>query len=225
MILHTLFPTPVVVRNFEPSNELVSFFNSLEVNKRFDENTKNEMIVRKYYGHHTNNIQILKEKECSELRKFILSTALEFSNEVMCYKCKELTDTISWLSIKAPGEQHIPHTHPNSFISGVYYYEDVPETTPLIFKKGGTKSETTFQMIPPFDREKSRQNPLATEEYGILPKKGDLVLFPSYLLHYVPVNSSAGNRGGLAINIMPMYNLGENEHLTMFNYQDGFAQH
>ena len=224
MILHTLFPTPVVVHNIQPTERLVSFFKNLETNRRFDENLKDENKYRKMYGSHTQNIQILKKKECSELRTEIMQAALEFSNEIMCYKCKGIADTLSWLSIKAPGESHIPHTHPNSFISGVYYYEDIPKETPLIFQKGG-KSTTTFQMIPPFDVEKSMNSPFASREYGILPKKGDLVLFPSYLLHYVPMNTLTLNRGGLAINMMPMYNLGENDHLTMFEYADGLNQY
>ena len=223
MMLHTLFPTPVIVHNIQPSNELVNFFKSLEVNSRFEENKKNEVEMRKMYGSHTQNIQILKEKECSELREEILSVALQYSNEIMCYKCKKLTDSISWLSIKSPGETHIPHTHPNSFISGVYYYEDIPSETPLIFQKGG-KSTTTFQMIPPFDVEKSFQSSFGNREYAIAPKKGDLVLFPSYLLHYVPTNPTNVSRGGLAVNIMPMYNLGEDEHLTLFEYSDGVHQ-
>lgn len=223
MILHTMFPTPVVIENFEPSNELIKFFKSLALNNRFNDNLKNENTLRKVYGSHTQNIRILREKECSELRKFVLDVAKTFSNDIMCYKCKDLTDTLSWLSIKSPGESHIPHTHPNSFISGVYYYEDVPTETPLIFKKGG-KNTTTFQMIPPFDSEKAAKSIIATTEYAIFPKKGDLVLFPSFLLHYVPNNVTNSSRGGLAVNIMPMYNLGEDEHLTMFDYEDGMNQ-
>jgi len=224
MILHTLFPTPVIVHNIQPSNELVHFFKSLELNSRFEENTKNEVEMRKMYGSHTQNIRILKEKECSQLRHEILNVALQYSNDVMCYKCKGLTDTLSWLSIKSPGDTHIAHTHPNSFISGVYYYEDIPEEIPLVFQKGG-KNTTSFQMIPPFDIAKAINSPIGNRDYIIHPKKGDLVLFPSYLLHYVPVNNLNVNRGGLAVNIMPKYNLGEEEHLTIFEYTDGVDQY
>ena len=224
MMLHALFPTPVVVENFKPSDSLLKFIHSLEPNKRFDENKKNEVEMRKMYGFHTQNIRILREKECSELRKFILDVALVFSNDIMCYKCKGLTDTLSWLSIKSPGDSHIPHTHPNSFISGVYYYEDIPEEIPLVFQKGG-KNTTTFQMIPPFDSAKAINSPIGNREYIIHPKKGDLILFPSYLMHYVPTNNLDANRGGLAVNIMPKYNLGEDEHLTMFEYADGIDQY
>lgn len=223
MILHTLFPTPVIVENFQPTNTLLNFFHSLEPNKRFENNLNGETNFRKMYGFHTENIKILREKECKELRKFILDVAKVLSNDIMCYKCEQLTDTISWLSIKAPGEMHIPHTHPNSFISGVYYYDDVPEETPLIFQKGG-KNTTTFQMIPPFDSVKAASLPTAATDYAIVPKKGDLVLFPSFLLHYVPTNTIDVNRGGLAVNIMPMYNLGEEHHLTYFDYEMGVRQ-
>lgn len=224
MMLHTAFPTPIVVENYMPSDALLTFIKSLEPNKRFNENNRGEDHFSKMYGFHTQNIRILKEKECADLRKFILEVAMVFSNDIMCYKCSALTDTISWLSIKAPGDSHIPHTHPNSFISGVYYYEDIPEEIPLIFQKGG-KNTSSFQMIPPFDHQKAAASPIANKDYVIHPKKGDLILFPSYLLHYVPVNSTGLNRGGLAINIMPKYNLGEEEHLTMFEYTDGIDQY
>ena len=54
MILHTMFPTPVVIENFEPSNELIKFFKSLALNNRFNDNLKNENTLRKVYGSQKN---------------------------------------------------------------------------------------------------------------------------------------------------------------------------
>lgn len=220
----SIFPTTIFVSSYTAPDELTKFLLELPENKRFEENTKNEDQVRKLYGFHTEDIYILRNKECEDLRKRILETALHYANDIMGYKCTGLADTLSWLSIKAPGEQHIPHSHPNSFISGVYYYEDVTKETPLIFRKS-TRTNNTFQFIPPFDREKAEKNPTSMETVPILPAKGDIIMFPSYLEHFVPVNNSGVNRGALAFNLMPVYNVGEEQHLTMFKYEDTLPQY
>jgi hypothetical protein len=62
------------------------------------------------------------------------------------------------------------------------------------------------------------------DEVGLCPTKGSIVFFPSHLEHFVPTNSSGESRGGLAFNLMPTKNLGEEEHLTMFRYNNTLQQ-
>lgn len=219
----SIFPTTIFVTEFKPSVDLVNFFNSLQINKRFHENKNNENEVRKRYGYHTQDIRILKNKECEELRKHILENALYYSNSILGYDCVGLSDTLSWLSIKAPGEEHIPHTHPNSFISGVYYYEEVSQETPLVFKKS-KNFVNTFEFIPPFKLENAKDIYTATNEAYLLPQKGMVVFFPAHLEHYVPKNNTMGHRGGLAFNLMPVESLGDEMHLTAFKYKDTINQ-
>lgn len=220
----SIFPTTLFVTQFVTTDEFKDFLLGLPVNKRFEKNEKKEDQVQKLYGFHTEDLYILRNKECEDLRKHILNTALHYVNDILGYKCTGLADTLSWLSIKAPGDKHIPHTHPNSFISGVYYYEDVATDTPLVFLKN-RNTHNSFEFIPPFDREKAEKNPTSMEHVTVLPAKGDIIMFPSYLQHFVPENTSNVNRGALAFNLMPVTNVGDEQHLTMFKYADTLPQY
>ena len=56
---------------------------------------------------------------------------LKFNNSsVKCFKSYELSQ--SWVSRKLPGQHHTMHTHPNSLISGVFYYGPIEENSSAI---------------------------------------------------------------------------------------------
>jgi ectoine hydroxylase-related dioxygenase (phytanoyl-CoA dioxygenase family) len=88
--------------------------------------------------------------------------------------------------------------HPNSFISCVYYFDEIDQSLPLVFHKHTSTPINTFQLIPPFDREKANKTKSAHEHFPIVPNKGDLVFFPSYLYHSIPLNKTSKKRSAMA---------------------------
>jgi hypothetical protein len=136
------------------------------------------------------------------------------------FSVKELADVLSWVSFKTKGEEHKAHTHPNSFISGVYYYSDIAEDTPIVFKRSRTPANTQELLIAKDD---SNINQFSSETFTLKPKKGDLILFPSYLMHLVPKNQHSTIRTSLSMNIMPVKETGNEEFLTHFRYDDAMG--
>ena len=99
-------------------------------------------------------------------------------------------EIIYWTNINSFGGGNLFHTHyrADADISGVYYVQG--EGTGNI--KFATHEQLYF-MIPPH---MPHAKMIAHE-----PKDGDILLFPSYLLHEVALNTSAKKRITIAFNI------------------------
>ena len=203
-----IFPTPVSVVNIKISQNLVNYFKTIEMV------SKGESIN---YGLHSRDTQILRSKQCVELRKEILHHITTYAREILCLDTKEMVDVHSWVSVKMPGQSHVPHGHPNSCVTAVFYFDEVQGECPLSFHKNMNRGSGVFEMRPTFNEQK-----LNTSRYSetafIKPEKFDMLIFPAYQNHGVPVNTSKKNRYSLAINLVPANELGTQDNLTHFMY-------
>jgi uncharacterized protein (TIGR02466 family) len=127
---------------------------------------------------------------------------LKASSEIEIY----ITD--SWINIAKPGEWHPRHHHPNSIISGVYYFSSNPDSSPIMFDSP-RKSEINFK--------RSELDILSASSWSLPTPACTLYLFPSYLDHSVPVNSTDKDRMSLAFNTFIKGNINDNllEALTL----------
>ena len=212
MKIHSLFPWPVYTDTFNSDLNLIQFL---------DQNPQNDFgkTAAGEAGTYSTNTQILRSEQCVELRQFILTSSLKYVRECLGYDVKEMVDVLSWVSIKKTNEQHSLHHHPNSFVSGVYYYDDVAQKTPLIFQRMRSNPVGSYEIdigprIDPFPK---TAMPFC-DVYKIQPTKGDLILFPSFLFHRVPRNQTENERKSVAFNIMPINQLGSERTLTQFHY-------
>ena len=99
------------------------------------------------------------------------------------------------MNLTKPGMSHHLHSHPNSIISGVFYFETIPNDT-LIFKNPNRTILKSFQMDM---SRKTKYNYLA-DQVGVNVKNKNLLLFPSDLEHEVFVNESEVERISLSFN-------------------------
>jgi len=103
--------------------------------------------------------------------------------------------TQSWLNITKPGEWHPHHGHANSIISGVFYIS--------------TEEGDILTWVDPNSKEKELQSEIKdsniwnTPEWSFTVNNNQLLLFPSWMVHYVPINESARSepRKTIAFNI------------------------
>lgn len=214
-----IFPTPIMITSYLPDQRLVDFLQKQEINPLFQQDQLPGDIQKS--GTYSKNIRILKDPKCVDLKNFIIESALKLSSECLGHSVEGLTDTLSWVSFKDAGQEHSAHNHPNSYISGVYYYNDVGADTPIMFKRPRATFSSYELAIP---RNPEHNNEFSAENFRVLPKKGDILLFPSYLMHYVPRNFSKTTRTSLAFNLMPTGSLGEDLFLTHFNYEDAMIK-
>ena len=98
-------------------------------------------------------------------------------------------------NVLANGAAHRAHSHPNNFLSGVYYVRTHPGTDTLNFHDPRSQAG----VIRPPVVELTAEN---TDQVVVRVKNGSLVIFPSYLQHSVDANMSEEERISISFNLM-----------------------
>lgn len=100
-----------------------------------------------------------------------------------------------WANISAPGAPHKIHTHPNNYLSGVYYVKTQPKANGIVFHD--PRPQVSVISPPP-----AELGPTNAGMLRVQVDTGSLILFPSWLEHSVDANLSSENRISIAFNIM-----------------------
>ena len=112
--VYNLFPIPLYVNTYEgDTTEVIKYFNNQEMNPATGGG----------YGEISKNSYVVDNPICGNLNKFFMSCFEEFATQIMRYRYKELEFAQSWLTYKQPGQFHKAHTHPNTLLAGVFYYD------------------------------------------------------------------------------------------------------
>jgi uncharacterized protein (TIGR02466 family) len=205
-----LFPTPVFTTMIPEKYANITPW-------LFQQEMLSEDVDEVNYGQRSKNSYLLDEPEAVELKKYILDLAGVYASQMLKYGYDEYRFGQSWLSYKHPGQHHTMHTHPNSLISGVFYFGEPSESTPAIrFHKmvGGMN----VSYISPKMKKDRRDSKYAIEYLSVDFKPGLLLLFPSFLSHSVPINKTDKVRCSLAFNIVPKVGFGDETNLTELRF-------
>jgi hypothetical protein len=114
--------------------------------------------------------------------------------ERMGWSLKEM-----WVNVLDTGGRQAMHNHANSFTSGVVYLTPTHPASQTVFMKSPGGSDFAFK------NDHAGMSPglyNADKWISPAPQPGDMVLFPSYLMHAVPPNQGE-RRISLAFNAIP----------------------
>ena len=125
---------------------------------------------------HSSNTQVLQNPELSALNKFCLESLNHYTQAVYEEKI-DLRITQSWLNITIKNGYHHQHSHPNSFISGVFYIETANNDQIQFFKHYDNGS---------FAHDTKVFNQWNSNIISLKTNKLSLVIFKSHLRHAVP---------------------------------------
>ncbi len=101
----------------------------------------------------------------------------------------------AWSNIMKQGNYHAPHRHPNNFWSGCYYIDNgEPDET--------IKLNGYFEFLDP----RTGANMLTSESldiprYQVKPSPGLMIMFPSWVEHYVHPYIGDNKRVSIAFNV------------------------
>ena len=133
---------------------------------------------------------ILDRPEFKSMKDVVFSHVKKYEKDVCGFKSSlsfKLTE--SWYRETLPGHNHPDHNHPNSMLSGVVYLnvpkgDESHEGINLIhIENRGVFKNHEFR----YDYTPTKYNQITT---FVPVETGDIVLFPSYLYHFVTHNES-----------------------------------
>lgn len=132
------------------------------------------------------------------LNEFIVPYLVQFGSilfgEELEWSLKEI-----WTNVLESGGHQALHSHSNSFVSGIIYLTETHPSSRTVFHRGIGGREFIFSN----DNPNAAMGPFNGNKW-VSPeaKPGDMVLFPSYLLHEVPSNEGR-QRMTIAFNAIP----------------------
>ena len=196
-----IFPTPIYFAMCNDDiQDSIEYIESVELHNSSNSTKQN-------YGSRSEDTYILHHDECASLRNFIKLHLDHYARNVLAYKFNNISITQSWVSIKNPGEKHTYHKHPNSIISGCFYWNE-EAVQEISFKKSFRNTNLDIE------RNTAISNDFAWDFHKFSPRKNTLILFPSEVEHGVESNSFDMPRKSLAFNSMIFETLGLKENLT-----------
>lgn len=202
--IHNLFPVPVMrVEKFLTTAEITATIAAIKSSPQM-RNSQNDLlshteVMRVDANPHYANIG---EKAQEYLRDF----GFLLFGENLQWRIKEM-----WMNLLTTGGHQSMHTHANSFISGVVYLTDADASAKTVFHNTmGTRAYVFSNShgesaITPYNADRWVASDI---------ERGDLLLFPSYMLHAVPRNEG-NERITIALNALP-------QRLKSWDYEVGF---
>jgi len=104
-----------------------------------------------------------------------------------------------WVNVLDTGGRQAMHNHANSFISGVIYLTPTHPDSRTVFMKSPGGTEFSFKN----DHAGTANGTYNADKWiSPAPAPGDMVLFPSYLMHAVPPNAGE-RRITMSFNAIP----------------------
>jgi uncharacterized protein (TIGR02466 family) len=147
---------------------------------------------------HTEMLRPSDSPLLGEAAKLIAPKLTEFGvhlfGEPLPWLLKEM-----WVNVLDTGGRQAMHNHANSFASGVVYLTPTHPGSQTVFMKSPGGNEFMFKN----DHQGMTPNEYNADKWiSPAPEPGDLVLFPSYLMHAVPPNQGQ-RRITLSFNAIP----------------------
>jgi len=112
--------------------------------------------------------------------------------------------TQSWLNYTEKNEYHHGHAHPNSYISGVFYIDADKAYDKITFKQ-----DRYLQILPSV----TKWNIFNSESWFFPVQSGELIMFPSSLIHPVEKKRGDNTRISLSFNVFLKGILGKENQL------------
>jgi uncharacterized protein (TIGR02466 family) len=211
MSLNYLFPTPIwqdpaTLSNYDPVQlEIQAVLKKILEEDNLDDvsdiyKDAGERNKDHVHGYIIKN-NIIKNHNMAKLEERIYTAIERYTSAVDWTALSKYNDELkvdgewkimnSWINIAEKGVRHDFHSHPGYTIAGVYYFRVNAEQggiafnnpNPIVFNAGFPEGRTTPQTLE------------------VVPRDGDIILFPAWLQHGTYENQSEEDRVSIAFNI------------------------
>ncbi|MEO0574500.1 MAG: putative 2OG-Fe(II) oxygenase [Pseudomonadota bacterium] len=201
-----LFPTPFMTCEGAIDAALVERLRARAVSAWKQSNVRTDLLS------HTEMIDPKDDADFTRVGEIINARLVEFG-ELLFGEKLQWTVKETWLNVLQKNGSQFLHSHANSFISGVIYLTEQHASARTMFAKSMGGTEFVFKN----DGNSAKIGPYNGEKWMVpAAKPGDMILYPSYLLHGVAPNQG-GERVSLALNAIP-------NKLKSYGYEIGFSR-
>jgi hypothetical protein len=133
-----------------------------------------------------------------EAAELIAPKLVEFGVQLFGERLRWLLKEM-WVNVLDAGGRQAMHNHANSFISGIVYLTSTHPSSQTVFMKSPGGTEFMFRN----DHQGTTPGEYSADKWlSPAPEPGDMLLFPSYLMHAVPPNQGE-RRITLSFNAIP----------------------
>lgn len=202
-IIETIFPTTIVLNNIDRP------FTKEELD--FCHNNLDENVGGSYMGlgnKLSTDHRVLEKPELKSIREFIeYHLKFYYRNIIAAQVDSEIFITHSFLNYMRKGEGHSPHVHPNSYLSAVLYISADKDKDKICFSKS-PRGEYPIRV------DNLQQNMYNTYEAALPVGTGDLVIFPSSIVHGVNPKTDDNLRISLVCNTFIKGKVGNHTEYT-----------
>ncbi len=177
--IHAAFPTPIVVYSIDKILTEELFY----VNRLPRVANVSNMTSKDNY--------VFRNPDLKRIADFAEQCLNDFLQKIYCPSTDvSLYVTQSWANYIIRGQNHHMHRHPNSFLSGVFYLSVKPEDK-IVFVR---------HPLPAIEIATHIENEWNTNTMPFTVRPGDLIIFPSSLMHMVDTVSTPDTRVSIAFN-------------------------
>ncbi|MEM1092586.1 MAG: putative 2OG-Fe(II) oxygenase [Pseudomonadota bacterium] len=203
--LISLFPTPLLLVRQPISGKLREDLKAMALDSLKRTNSSNELLS------HTKTMDPPSNPLFAEVARLVTPPLVHFGEllfgQQLQWQVKE-----AWLNVLQRGGSQYMHSHANSFASAVIFLTPHHESSRTVFLRPAGGAAFVFKNEGP----DVQMNPYNADRW-VMPEvePGDMVIYPSYLIHGVPPNQG-DQRMTLALNATP-------DHLNSHGYQVRFS--
>ena len=179
--------TPIYVTNIGEFDKtsMKEAVKTLVSQSNFDKNDPS------YFGDIYNHIKQPHELDCfSTLNKFISKSARKYVNKIGTEQMLDVYVQKSWAVELSTNGIVKPHRHINAHLSCVFYIQTFEDYGGELVLDSGVN---LLDFLPIDNKNRT---------YTFKPNEGDLIIFPSNLLHYVNISRSLGKRYCVSYDLM-----------------------
>ena len=168
------------------TEELIGLSLDLEKNKKTG-------VIKSNTGGYQSDFLESSHSIIKETKEIIAKAITQFAETIYVKKPFTINFDDPWLNVNRENHFNKTHTHAGSDLSVVYYCEVPTNSGRIVFENPVLHQRTTMIWYEKHDMWNSELIQLA-------PRKYDLIIFPSYIPHFVEPNKSNKPRISLACN-------------------------
>jgi uncharacterized protein (TIGR02466 family) len=151
--------------------------------------------VSNFGGYQSNDLNLDLESPLKPLFQQIEERANALHSSIMLKKTLRQKIDNAWFNVNKRGDYNIPHVHPRVCFSGVFYVKTPKNCGDLILRNPAPSLEHII-----IESNVERYSEFTSPAAQFSPEAKKLVIFPSWLLHYVSASQADSDRISIAFN-------------------------